>query len=264
VDDPLVYARAVHFAATIAAAGVAFFTVFVTEPALRKTDAGTPLAGIIRRRLAWLGLYAVAMAFVEAAVVVDLRALYYPGGFGFPLAPMPPGMATIEIAREAATVVMILAVAVLAAGSRMEAFLLFAWVFGVWDIFYYVWLRVALGWPASLMTPDILFLIPVPWVGPVLAPILVSGGLILGATLLLRARARGVAVSFRPAEWGAAIAGGNLILLSFTVDGRAVLAGGPVRPFRWVIFGAGVATGAWALRAALRRFRRIMATSRFS
>jgi hypothetical protein len=218
----------------------------------------------VRRRLAWIGLYAVAMSFVEAAVVVDLRALYYPSGFGFPLVPMPAEMATIEVAREAATILMILAVAVLAASSRMEAFLLYAWIFGVWDIFYYVWLRVTLGWPASLTTPDILFLIPVPWVGPVLAPILVSGGLIVGATLLLRARARGVEVSFRPAEWGAAIAGGNLILLSFTLDSRSVLAGGPVQPFRWAIFAAGFASGAWALRAALRRFRRIMATSRFS
>ena len=71
-------------------------------------------------------------------------------------------------------------------------------------------------------------------------------------------------ISFRPAEWRAAIAGGNLILLSFTLDSRVVLAGGPVQPFRWVIFGAGFASGAWALRAALRRFRRIMATSRLS
>jgi hypothetical protein len=212
------------------------------------------------RRLAWLGLYAVAMAFVEAAVVVDLRALYYPRGFGFPLVPMPAAMASIEIAREAATVVMILAVAALAAGGPLETFLLFAWIFGVWDIFYYVWLRVALGWPPSLMTPDILFLIPVPWIGPVLAPLLVSAGLILGATLLLRARARGTAVAFRPAEWVAAIAGGNLVLLSFTLGTRDVLAGGPVPPFRWAIFGAGVALGAWALWAALRRFRRIMRT----
>jgi hypothetical protein len=200
------------------------------------------------------------MAFVEAAVVIDLRALYYPRGFGFPLVAMPAAMASIEIAREAATVAMILAVSVMAAGGAMEAFLLFAWIFGVWDIFYYVWLRVALGWPPSIMTPDILFLIPVPWVGPVLAPLLVSGGLVLGATLLLRVLARGVAIAFRPAEWVAAIAGGNLVLLSFTLDTRDLLAGGPVPPFRWPVFGAGVALGAWALAAALRRFGRIMRT----
>jgi hypothetical protein len=214
----------------------------------------------VKRRLWWLGLYAVAMAFVEAAVVVDLRALYYPRGFEFPLVAMPAAMASIEIAREAATVAIILAVAALAAGGPMETFLLFAWIFGVWDIFYYIWLRVALGWPPSMMTPDILFLIPVPWVGPVLAPLLVSGGLVLGATLLMPVLARGVAIAFRPVEWVAAIAGGNLILLSFTLDTRGILAGGPVAPFPWTIFGAGLALGAWALGAALRRFRRIMRT----
>ena len=218
----------------------------------------------MRRRLGWLGVYAVAMAFVEAAVVVDLRALYYPRGFGFPLVPMPAARAAIEIAREAATMVMILAVAILAGRGRMESFLLYAWMFGVWDIFYYIWLRVALGWPPSLMTPDILFLIPIPWVGPVLAPILVSGGLIVGATLLLRAGARGAEISFRPAEWVAAIAGGNLVLLSFTLDARAIVAGGAVPPFRWTIFGAGIASGGWALQAALRRFGRIMRTPRAS
>ena len=80
----------------------------------------------MRRRSAWLGLYAVAMAFVEAAVVVDLRALLLSARILLPLVPMPAAMAAVEIAREAATVVMILAVAVLAAGGWMEAFLLYA------------------------------------------------------------------------------------------------------------------------------------------
>jgi hypothetical protein len=204
------------------------------------------------------------MAFVEAAVVIDLRALYYPRGFGFPLVPMPAAMAGIEVCREAATILMIFVVSVLASKGWMETFLHFAWVFGVWDIFYYVWLRAALGWPPSLLTPDVLFLIPVPWTGPVLAPVIVSGGLVLGATLLLRAAARGALPAFRPAEWVMAIAGGNLVLLSFTLDARGVLAGGDVPPFRWPLFAAGVALGAWALGAALRRFRLIMGAARTS
>ena len=78
------------------------------------------------RRLPWLIAYAVAMAYVEAAVVVYLRAIYYPRGFAFPLAPMPPGMAAIEIGREAATLVMLLGVAMLAGNTRVERFLAFA------------------------------------------------------------------------------------------------------------------------------------------
>ena len=37
-------------------------------------------------------LYAVAMGYLEAAVVVYLRAIYYPEGFSFPLKPMDAGI----------------------------------------------------------------------------------------------------------------------------------------------------------------------------
>ena len=96
----------------------------------------------MRRRLTWLTIYAVAMAYLESAVVVYLRAIYYPHGFDFPLAPMPPGMAAIEIGREAATLIMLLGVAALAGADRWERFLAFCVAFGVWDIFYYAWLWI--------------------------------------------------------------------------------------------------------------------------
>ena len=72
----------------------------------------------MRRRVTWLTIYAVTMAYVESAVVVYLRAIYYPQGFDFPLALMPPGMMAIEIGREAATLIMLLAVAMLAGADR--------------------------------------------------------------------------------------------------------------------------------------------------
>jgi hypothetical protein len=212
------------------------------------------------RRLLWLAVYAVAMAFLEAAVVVYLRVICYTHGFAFPLVVIPAPMALIEIAREAATIVMILAVAVLAAADRWGAFLLFAWIFGVWDIFYYVWLRVMLGWPPSLLTPDILFLIPVPWVGPVLAPLIVSVGLVVGVLLILRIGGPGATARFRPAEQALAAAGGVVVLLSFTLDARGVAAGGQAPPFRWGLFGVGMALGAGAVLAGLRRIRGIMKT----
>jgi len=79
----------------------------------------------MRQRLTWLTIYAVAMAYVESAVVVYLRAIYYPHGFDFPLALMPPGMLAIEIGREAATLIMLLGVAALAGADRWERFLAF-------------------------------------------------------------------------------------------------------------------------------------------
>ena len=82
----------------------------------------------------------------------------------------------IEIGREAATLIMLLGVAMLAGADRWERFLAFCLSFGVWDIFYYAWLWIFVRWPASLFTWDLLFLIPVPWIGPVLAPVLVSVG----------------------------------------------------------------------------------------
>src|SRR5262245_56965433 len=81
-------------------------------------ECGRPMR--MRRALPWVITYAAAMAYVEAAVVVYLRAIYYPDGFAFPLAPMPPGMAAIEIGREAATLVMLLGVAMLAGSERRD------------------------------------------------------------------------------------------------------------------------------------------------
>lgn len=212
----------------------------------------------MKRRVLWLAAYAVAMGYLEAAVVVYLRAIYYPGGFTFPLTGMPSKMALIEIAREAATIVMIAAVAALAGADRWERFLCFSLIFGIWDILYYVGLYVTLGWPPSLSTPDILFLIPVPWVAPVLAPVLISLGLIAGALVLLRLRARGAVVAFPPSLWFLATAGGVLVLLAFTLDFRVVVAGGQPPPFRWWLFGAGMASGVAALLAGTLRLRRMI------
>jgi hypothetical protein len=214
----------------------------------------------LRRRLAWLALYALAMGWLEAAVVVYLRTIFYPGGFGFPLVPLPPAMALIEMAREAATVVMILAVAAVAAAGAWEAFLNFAFIFGVWDLAYYAGLRLALCWPPALTTPDILFLIPVPWVGPVLAPAIVSVLLIAGSLTLLRMSPAADADGprLRPREWGATAAGGLLIVLSFTIDAGVVVAGGAAPPYRWWMLGAGVAFGGAGFAAAVARFRGIM------
>ena len=206
-----------------------------------------------RSQLVALTVFAVAMAFLEAAVVVYLRALYYPQGFSFPLVIIPYRMAAIEIAREASTMVMLWGVAWLSGSDRWQRFLHFCFLFGVWDIFYYVWLWVALGWPSSLLTWDILFLIPVPWVGPVLAPVIVSAGLIGGAMVLLRARARGARLGFTAAHWGVAVTGGLLVLLSFILDYRVAITGEAPPPFRWGLFGAGYLLALASLAAGLRR-----------
>ena len=160
-------------------------------------------------------LYAIAMGYLEAAVVVYLRALYYPEGFSFPLKPMDTGMLAVEIGREAATVVMIFAIAWAAARSHWQTLIGFALVFGVWDIVYYVGLWLLLDWPPSLAEPDVLFLIPVVWVGPVWAPSLIGLTMSAMAWALWPMEYRVIAP--RAWEWALMVAAGGVLLATFIV-----------------------------------------------
>jgi hypothetical protein len=202
----------------------------------------------------WVTVYALAMAFVEAAVVVYLRQILIPGDHT--AAPPTAGVAAIPVVeafREAATIVMLLAVGAVAGGDSWERFLWFCCAFGMWDIGYYVWLRVLIGWPASLFTWDVLFLIPVPWMAPVLAPLIISLGLVGGSLWLLSLRGKGAVLRFSPWLWGLAVVGGAIVLLSFTLDYR--LAAQSVEPtsFRWLLFGAGVGVAAAAFAIGVRQ-----------
>jgi hypothetical protein len=128
------------------------------------------------RRLLCLSLFAIAMAQVEASVVVHLRSIYYPTN---PLAIFPLSLFShrdlmIELVRELATVVMILSVALLSERGFIRVFAGFVYVFGLWDIFYYVWLKLMIGWPLRWGEWDVLFLIPWPWFGPWLTPALIA------------------------------------------------------------------------------------------
>jgi hypothetical protein len=199
-----------------------------------------------------VGAFAIAMGYLEATVVIYLRSAIE-GGTVMP-AHDPATFGTfeaIEVARELATLVMIAAVGWLAGRTRLERLAWAAVIFGTWDIVYYVGLRLGIGWPASFETWDVLFLVPVPWVGPVWAPIVVSVALVgsgLGATRRLRT-GRQIAVSLTHVL--AALVGGALVIVSFLVDANRVL-GGDASPWTgWPIFWAGMALAAAATVAAL-------------
>lgn len=188
-------------------------------------------------------IFAVAMAYLESTIVVYLRLLYYPDGFQFPLRVIPTPVAMVEIGREAATLMMLWFVARMAAKSFKEKFALFIYTFAVWDIFYYIWLKVLLNWPAGLLDWDILFLIPLPWIAPWLAPVIVSLGFIFAAVLILsRPHHFGESILRRPEwllEWGCVA----IILASFFWETSDVLAGQVPDYYPWWLFAAGFLAG---------------------
>ncbi len=142
---------------------------------------------IVRRSVwTWITVYAAAMALVEAACVVTLKRLFYPGGWTPPFAPIPAGPLLLEQAREVATLVMIGTVACLAGRSVRGRLAAGLWIFGVWDILYYAFLRWLTGFPRGLGDLDVVFLVPIAWILPVWVPLLVSAAL-LGIALRLRA-----------------------------------------------------------------------------
>ena len=126
------------------------------------------------RTIFYVILFAVAMGFLESAVVIYLRTIYYPEGFAFPIKLSGQTIALTEVLREAATLVMLFTVSLIADKKGINRFAYFLLAFAVWDIFYYIFLKLLIHWPASFFTWDILFLIPFIWVGPVLAPIINS------------------------------------------------------------------------------------------
>jgi hypothetical protein len=220
--------------------------------AARATGSLSPL-----QRAAWLAVFAVAMGFLEAAVVVYLRELYYPDGFGFPIVIIPEHIALVELVREATTLFMLLGVAAVAARDRHDAFFVYGFLFGTWDVVYYVGLWAFLDWPSSLMEWDLLFLIPVPWLGPVIYPVAVSCLLIGGFVTNEILASRGLVLRLRAVDWLAAAAGAALVVLSFCWHWRVVPEGGMPGEFPVVLFVAGVAAGtfpfAFRIFALLRR-----------
>lgn len=173
----------------------------------------------INRPLFWITLFGVAMAFFESSVVVYLRELYYPEGFGFPLSHIDPHIAVTELIREFFSLVMILSVAAMTSRSFMQRFAHFLYIFATWDIFYYVFLKLVLGWPESLLTWDVLFLIPVTWSGPVITPILVSLVMIVFAFVIRSFNLKsGNRFYIEPREWMVLLAGALAIFASFIWD----------------------------------------------
>jgi len=191
------------------------------------------------QKLLWLTLFGVGFAMVEAAVVIYLRQLLHVEGSNITLSGIPRGIFTVEIVREFTTLVMLISVGVLAGNRPLGRFGSFIIAFGVWDIFYYVFLSMFHGWPRSFLDWDLLFLIPVPWMAPVLAPVLVSCGLIFSGYWLLIREQQKKRIVVSLSDWIIEAVATVLILYSFTNNNSV----STPEVFSWIIFLAGLALG---------------------
>jgi len=192
------------------------------------------------RKLVWVFLFAVAFGFVESSVVVYLRALYYPGGFTLPLKAISNQHIVVELCREVATLIMLAAIGVVAGKKGWQRFGYFLVAFGVWDIFYYLWLKFILNWPLALIDWDILFLIPLPWIGPVISAALIALLMtVCGVDIVVRTSLQ---KHFHPTalSWLSAILGTAVILYSFMYDTNATLLGKNPQPYRYEFLFAGL------------------------
>jgi hypothetical protein len=164
-----------------------------------------------------ISLFAIAMGLLECIVVIYLREIFYPEGFAFPLKPMEPRLVNAELLRELATILMLLSVGMIAGRTKTAKFAWFIYSFGIWDLFYYIFLKLLLGWPESLLTWDILFLLPTTWAGPVMGPVINSFSMILLAIILLHGKNE-AKPSIRPFEWFLLITGSIIVIIAYTKE----------------------------------------------
>jgi hypothetical protein len=214
-------------------------------------------------------LFAIAMAWVEAAVVFDLRTMvdriqpYQPN----PL-PLVGKLGPVELVREFATLVMLFTVGVLAGRTARTRWGYALVAFGIWDIFYYVFLKVMCGWPQSLLDWDILFLLPLPWWGPVLAPMLIAALMIAWGTLATLFEPKPVSKVSNATLWSICLTGVLLALYVFMTDALRVAGQGVevirnVLPtgFNWLLFLPALAMMAAPVVALLSPRRTAAATN---
>ena len=203
----------------------------------------------------WMAVvvFGIVMGYAEAAVVAYLRIWlnrvdpYQPQ----PLV-IPTWVESAEMLREAATIVMLAAVGWLAGRTWRGRTGYFLVAFGVWDILYYVFLPHLTGWPRSPFDWDVLFLIPVPWWGPVWSPVSIALLMVIGGTLLSRGDEN--PPRYRPRAISLVAAGLGVFLALYVFMSDALQAAGSGQPpirmalptrFDWPLFAL-----AWLLMAA--------------
>jgi hypothetical protein len=173
--------------------------------------------GVVFRKFAAVTSYAIAMGYLESAVVIYLRQTAFGNPVQvFPIRFLAPQLGVVEFVREAATIIMLLVIGYLAGKNRFQRSMFFIYSFAIWDIFYYLFLRMFTGWPASFADFDVLFLIPVIWVSPVICPILISLLLTMTSTILILLSTKREDLRVNPVNLELLLLGSAILFYSFT------------------------------------------------
>jgi hypothetical protein len=182
--------------------------------------------------------------------VVYLREIYFGGSFSFPVVMEWEGgelvvdkLMRIEFGREIATIVMLVAVGWAAGKTSWQKFCFFMICFGVWDIFFYIWLWVMVRWPQSIMTWDLLFFVPLPWVGPVVTPLLIALAMSAAGSLIIYCEHKGYTIHWRWYDFVILLGCGLLLIVAFCWDWKNIirvpgneLHTGIPNPFAWWLY----------------------------
>ena len=182
----------------------------------------SPISNQAWQRLLWAFLFATAMGLLEAICVIYLRRLVTPAGGGDVTVLPSLGRYPIEHIREACTIIMLITMAWMAAFNWRSGVAFFFFMFGVWDIVYYVGLKWLADWPSSWLDWDCLFLIPKPWYGSVLAPVLISAYFVFACGLLIVREGAGARLRLSPLFFALQLAGFGLWYWSFVKDSELI------------------------------------------
>ena len=202
------------------------------------------------RNWVWVMVFAIAFAWLESSVVVYLREIYFKAGFSFPLVVkwedgkhVIDPLIRIEFIREIATVIMLVSVGCIAGRNRFQNFCFFMIAFGIWDIFYYIYLYIMISWPKNLMTWDLLFYVPLPWVGPVIAPVLIAIAMVVAGSLFIYYDEKEYDIRWRWYDMVVAINCGLLMIVAFCWDWKNIIQipsdierTGIPNPFAWWLY----------------------------
>ena len=205
----------------------------------------------VKTRLISVSMFAIAMGLLEAICVVYIRKIIFPPDGNITNTPISEFNFTLEAIRETMTIIMLTTTSILAAFNWRTRLAMFFLAFGIWDIFYYIGLKIFLDWPISIMDWDTLFLIPVAWYSPVLVPVLISTYFIFGSIFIILHEGNGTKLKFCFSVVLLQFLGFLVWFYSFIKDSAIISENGYINvKYSWVLFILGLALGVGSLTIA--------------